>query len=96
MAQRQPSTKKLQVEYMSDDVTSDEEIDPQLKTTPEERQYGKIPGSAQATQAILSHTRAQTNPVVECGPPRQSRRGNQQQHIPPTQQHKDNINKKPK
>ena len=29
-----------------------------------------IRGSAQATQAVLSHTRAQRNPTVERGPPR--------------------------
>ena len=64
---------------MSDDDTSDEETDPHLRTTPEERDYKMIPGSAQATQAALSYSRAQTNPTVECGPPRQSR----SQHSPP-------------
>ena len=29
-----------------------------------------IRGSAQATQVALSHSRAQTNPTVERGPPR--------------------------
>ena len=37
----------------------------------EERINGTIKGSAQATQAALSHTRVQTNPMVERGPPRQ-------------------------
>ena len=96
MAQEKPSPKKTEAEYMSDDDTSDKEINPQLRTTPKERQYGTIPGSAQATQAALSHTRAQTNPVVKHGPPRQSRRRNPQQDTPPTEQHKDNTNKKPK
>ena len=41
-----------------------------LHTSKEERQCGKIRGSAQATQAALSHSRAQTNPTVERGPPR--------------------------
>ena len=30
-----------------------------------------IKGSAQTTQAVLSHTRVQSNPMVERGPPRQ-------------------------
>ena len=37
----------------------------------EERIYGTIRGSAQATQAALSHTRAWNNLTVERGPPRQ-------------------------
>ena len=36
----------------------------------EERQYGMIKGSAQATQAALSHSSIQTNPTIERGPPR--------------------------
>ena len=39
-------------------------------TSEEERIYGMIRGSTQATQAALSHTRAQTNLTVERGPPR--------------------------
>ena len=73
MAQRKPSPKKTETEYMSDDDTSNEEIDPRLRTMPEEREYGTVPGSAQAMQAALAHTRAQTNPTVECGPPRENR-----------------------
>ena len=37
--------------------------------TEEERIYGTIRGSVQATQAALSHSRAQTNLTVERGPP---------------------------
>ena len=48
-----------------------EEVDPQLCTSEEERIYGMIKGSAQATQAALSHTRAQSIPMVERGLPRQ-------------------------
>ena len=40
-------------------------------TSEEERIYGMIKGSAQATQAALSHTRAQSNLTVERGPLRQ-------------------------
>ena len=61
---------KLQSEQLSDSDTPDEEVDPRLRTSEEERIYGTIRGSAQATQVALSHTRAQTNPAVERGPPR--------------------------
>ena len=71
MAQRKPFPKKTDKDYMSDDDTSDKGTDPRLRTTPEERDYGTIPGSTQATQAALSHTRAQTNPTVEHRPPRE-------------------------
>ena len=48
----------------------DDEADPRLCTSEEERSYGMIRGSAQATQVALSHSRAQTNLTVERGPPR--------------------------
>ena len=54
---------------LSDSDTPDEEVDPQLHTSEEERIYGMIRGSAQATQAALLHTRVQSNPTVERGPP---------------------------
>ena len=54
---------------LSDSDTSDDKlINPKLKTSVEERQYGTIPGLALATQATLSHTCAQANPTVEHGP----------------------------
>ena len=56
---------------MSDSDTSEEEVDLQLRTSEEERIYGMIKRSTQATQAALSHTRAQSNPTVERGPLRQ-------------------------
>ena len=40
-------------------------------TSQEERVHGTIKGSTQATQAALSHMRAQCNPMVEKGPPKQ-------------------------
>ena len=79
MAQRKPSLKKTETEYMSDDDTSDEEIDSQLITMPEEREYGTVPGLAQATQVALAHIRAQTNPTLDRGPPRQNTSRNPQQ-----------------
>ena len=73
MAEKQIPKIKAQSEQLSDSNTLDEEADPRLHTSEEERQYGMIRGSAQATQAALSHSRAQTNPTVEKGPPRRPR-----------------------
>ena len=64
-----PKTKTL-IDQLSDSDTPDEEADPRLRTSEEERSYGTIRGSTQATQAALSHSRAQTNLTVERGPPR--------------------------
>ena len=64
--------KKVQNDHLSDSNNPDEEVDPQLRTSEEERIYGTIKGptqATQATQAALSHTRVQTNPMVERGPP---------------------------
>ena len=60
---------KLQSDQLSDSDTPDEEADPRLRTSEEERNYRMIRGSAQATQAALSHSRVQTNPTVERDPP---------------------------
>ena len=60
---------KVQSKQLSDSDTPDEEADPRLCTSEEERIYGKITGSTQAMQAVLSHSRAQTNLTVERGPP---------------------------
>ena len=57
-------------DQLSDSNTLEEEADPQLRTLEEERNYGMLKGSAQATQAALSHPSVQTNPTVERGPPR--------------------------
>ena len=70
MAEKKVPKTKVQSEQLSDSNTPDEEVDPRLHTSEEERIYGMIRGSAQATQAALSHTRAQTNLTVERGPPR--------------------------
>ena len=56
---------------MSDSKSSEDKVNPHLRTSQEERVYGTIKGSAQATQAVLSHTTAQCNPMVERGPPKQ-------------------------
>ena len=68
MEEKIPQT-KAQSEQLSDSDTPDEEADPRLHTSEEERIYAMIRGSAQAMQAALSHSRAQTNPTIERGPP---------------------------
>ena len=69
MAEEKIPKTKAQSDQLSDSDTPDE-ADPRLRTSKEERSYGTIRGSAQATQVALSHSRAQTNPTVERGPPR--------------------------
>ena len=66
---REDTKPKAQTEQLSDSDTPDEEADPRLCTSVEERIYRMIRGSAQAMQAALLHTRAQTNLTVERDPP---------------------------
>ena len=54
-------------DYLSDSDSSEEETSSHLCTSPEERLYHTVKGSAQATQAALAHTTAQCNPTVERG-----------------------------
>ena len=61
-----PKTKTLS-DQLSDSDTPDEEAELRLHTSKEERSYGTIRGSAQATQVALLHSRAQTNLTVERG-----------------------------
>ena len=70
MVEKKVQTTKVQSDHLSDSDTPDKEVDPQLRTSEEERIYRMIKGSTQATQAALSHTRVQSNPTVERGPPR--------------------------
>ena len=70
MAEKKVQKTKAQSDYLSDSESSEDEINPYLRTSQEERIYGAIKGSAQATQAVLSHTRVQSNPTVERGPPK--------------------------
>ena len=68
MAEGNPEKPKSPNKQLSDSDTSDEEqINPVLKTSVEERQYGTIPGSALATHVALSHFGAQANPTVQRG-----------------------------
>ena len=70
MVEKNVQKTKVQNDYLSDSDTPDKEVDPQLRTSEEERIYGMIRGSVQATKAALLHTRVQSNPTVERGPPR--------------------------
>ena len=58
MVEKKVQKTKVQSDQLSDSDTPDEEVDPQLCTSEEERTYGMIRGSAVATQVALSHTRA--------------------------------------
>ena len=71
MAEKKVQKTKVQSDYLSASESSEEEVNPYLRTSEEERIYDTIKGSAQATQMALSHTRVQSNPTVERGPPKQ-------------------------
>ena len=69
MVEKKVQKTKVQSDQLSDSDTPDEEVDLQLRMSEEERIYGMIRGSTQATQAALLHTRVQSNLTVERGPP---------------------------
>ena len=71
MVKKKVQKTKAQSDYLSDSESSEDKVNPHLHTSQEERVYSTIKGSAQATQALLSHTRVQCNPTVERGPPKQ-------------------------
>ena len=67
MSEGNPEKLKNPNKQLSDSDTSDEEpINPILKTSVGGR-YRAIPSLALATQAALSHSKAQANPTVERG-----------------------------
>ena len=67
MVEKKAQKIKMQSDYLSDSKSSEDEVNSHLRTSQEERVYGKIKGSAQATQAALSHTTVQCNPTVKKG-----------------------------
>ena len=71
MAEKRVQKTKVQSDYLSDSESSEDKVNLYLRTSEEERIYGTIKGSAQATQVLLSHTRVQSNPMVERGPLKQ-------------------------
>ena len=62
---------KTQSDYLSDSDSSEDEVSQHLHTSPEERLYSTVKGSAQVTQVTLAHTMAQCNSTVERGLPKQ-------------------------
>ena len=56
MVEKKAQKIKTQNDYLSDSKFSEDEVNPHLHTSQEERVYGTIKGSAQATQAVLSHS----------------------------------------
>ena len=71
MVEEKVQKTKAQSDYLSDSESSEDKVNPHLRTSQEERVYGTIKGSAQATHIALSHTTTQCNPTVERGLPRQ-------------------------
>ena len=71
MVEKKAQKIKTRSDYLSDSESSEDEVNPHLRTSQEERVYGTIKGSAQATQVALSHTTTQCNPTVERGLPKQ-------------------------
>ena len=71
MVEKNPKKTKTQSDYLSDSNSLEDEVSQHLRTSQEERLYGTVKGSMQATQAALSHTTVQCNPMVERGPPKQ-------------------------
>ena len=71
MAKKNPKKTRIQHDYLSDSDSSEDKTSQHLCTSPEERLYNTVKGSAQATQAALAHTMAQCNPTVEKGPAKQ-------------------------
>ena len=67
MAEKKAQKIKTQSDYLSDSESSEDEVNPHLHTSQEERVCGTIKGSTQVTQAALSHTTVQCNPTVERG-----------------------------
>ena len=67
MVEKKPEKIKTQSDYLSDSESSKDEVNPHLCTSQEERLYGTVKGSVQVTQAALSHTTMQCNPMVERG-----------------------------
>ena len=71
MVEKKAQKIKMQSDYLSDSESSEDEVNPNLHTSEEERVYGTIKGSTQVTQAALSHTTMQCNPTVDRGPLKQ-------------------------
>ena len=67
MAEKYPRKMRILNDYLSDSDSSEEEPSWHLHSSPEERLYNTVKGSAQAMQATLAHTMVQCNPTVKRG-----------------------------
>ena len=67
MVEKNPKKTRIQSDYLSDSNSSEEETRQHLCTSPEERLYNTVKGSAQAMQAALAHMTARCNPTIERG-----------------------------
>ena len=65
MAEKKPQKIKTQSDYLSDSESLEDEVNQHLHTSQEERFYGTVKGSVQATQAALAHSMVQCNPTVK-------------------------------
>ena len=71
MAEKNSKKMRIESDYLSDSDSSEEETSQHLRTSPEERLYNTVKGSAQATQAALAYTMTQCNPTVQRGSAKQ-------------------------
>ena len=69
MAEKKEEPVNQSKSLTDNDSFDDIKVNTRFKTSVEEGQYNTIPGSITATSIALSHSRAQTNPTVEQGPP---------------------------
>ena len=67
MVEKNPKKTRTPSDHQSDCDSLEEEANTHLCTSPEERLYNTVKGSAQAMQVALAHTTAQCNPTVERG-----------------------------
>ena len=66
MAEKKPEVPTNPSKSLTDsDTSDDDQVNPRLRTSVEERDYGTIPGSAITTQIALSHPTTKANPTVE-------------------------------
>ena len=71
MVEKKAQKIKTQSDYLSDSESSEDKVNPDLRTSQEKRLYDTIKGFTQATQVVLSHSTMQCNPMVERGSPKQ-------------------------
>ena len=71
MAEKKEEPASQSKSLTDSDSSDDNEVNPQFKTSVEERQYNAKPGLAIATHIALSYSGVQANPTVERGPPHQ-------------------------